>query len=145
MKILFKKISPKYFILSQLAILLFGLLFLLTLHFLVNIQYKDPPSSFSKGPVTTKPKSFTLDLTQPSDDLLTFDEQILIAGKTGPKMQILLSTQTQDVVIESRLDGTFSQSLDLKEGVNNLKVAVFDNKGDTREEERTLYYSKEKI
>lgn len=142
---MFKKIPPKYFILSQFAILLFGLLFLLALHFLVNTQYKDSPSSFSKGPVTTKPKSFTLDLTQPSDDLLTFDEQILIAGKTGPKMQILLSTQTQDVVIESKLDGTFSQSLDLKEGVNNLKVAVFDNKGDFREERRVVYYSKEKI
>lgn len=145
MKILFKKIAPKYFILSQFAILLFGFLFLLGIHFLVNIQYKDSGTPFSKGPVTAKPKSFTLDLTQPSDDSLTFSPQILVAGKTSLQMQVLISTDTQDIVIESKLDGTFSQSLDLKEGVNNLSVAVFDNKGDFREEKRVVYFSEEKI
>lgn len=145
MKVLFKKIPPKYFILSQFALLLFGLLFLLLIHFLVNIRYKYSPSYFYKGPVTTNPKSFTLDLTQPSDDLLTFDEQILVSGKTSPQMQVLISTDTYDLVIESKPDGTFSQSLDLEEGVNNLSVVVFDHKGDTREENRTIYYSKEKI
>ncbi len=144
MKFLFKKIPPKYFILSQIIIFLLSLIFLLGIHYIVNIQYKISDKPFSLGPVTSKPKSFTLNLDQ-GDDGLTYESQMLISGKTGPNMEILIFTNTDNLIIKSKIDGTFSTSLELEEGVNNIKVIVFDTMGDFREETRTVYYSEERI
>lgn len=140
-----KKISSKQFITSQILILILGLSFLFGLYYILNIQYQTPSDPFLYGPVTSKPKTFTLNLNQPTDETLSFQSQILISGKTAPNSEVLISTDTDDQVIESKSDGSFSQSLDLNEGVNNIKVVAFDKTGDTRSAERTVYYSKEKL
>ena len=145
MNILLKKIPPKYFILSQLFILILSLIFLFGIHYIVNIQYKVSDKPFAQGPVTSKPKSFTLNLTQPDENALVFDKEILLSGETGPNMEVLVSTDKDNIVIKSNTDGSFSANLTLTEGVNKIRVVVFDQTGDFREEERIIYYSKEKI
>ena len=140
-----KKLSNKHFIVSHLLILIVGLIFLGGLYYILNIQYKISSNPFSNGPVTSKPSSFTLDLAQPADEALTFQGSILLSGKTGPHLQVLISTNTDDQILESKSDGSFSITLNLDEGVNNIKVVVFDSTGDTRETERLVYYSKEKL
>lgn len=145
MKFLLKKIPPKYFFLSQFAILFFGLLSIFIIHYIVNIQYKVSNNPFSQGPLTSLPKSFTLTLDQPFDNSLVFEDNLLISGKSNPNMKVLIYSDTLDLVVKTKSDGKFSQSLDLEEGVNNIKVVVFDEEGDSREESRTVYYSKEKI
>lgn len=145
MRFLFKKIPPKHFFLSQIAILFFGLIFLFAIYYIVYIQYKVSDNSFSNGPVTSAPKSFILNLDQPADNSLVFNSELLISGKTGPSMDTLIYADTQNLVIKSKSDGSFSQSLNLEEGVNNIKVVVFDKEGDSREENRLVFYSKEKI
>lgn len=140
-----RKLSQKEFIVSHILILAAGLFFLFGLYYILNIQYGQPQKPFEAGPVTTRPKSFTLDLDQPADDTLTFSPQILVSGKTGPKLEVLISTESFDQVITSKSDGTFSQSINLEVGVNNIKVIVFDPGGDSRFAERTVYYSEEKI
>ena len=111
----------------------------------MNIQYKVSDKPFAQGPVTGKPKSFALSLTQPEENALVFDKEITLSGQTGPNMEILVSTDSNNVVIKSKTDGTFTTLLTLTEGVNNIKVVVFDQTGDFREEERVIYYSKDKI
>lgn len=145
MNILLKKIPPKYFILSQLFILIVSLAFLFGIHYIVNIQYKVSDKPFAQGPVTSKPKSFTLNIAQPDENTLVFDKEISLSGQTGPNMEVLISTNTDNMVIKSKTDGSFSTNLTLTEGVNNIKIVVFDQTGDFREAERTIYYSKEKI
>lgn len=145
MRFLFKKIPPKYFLLSQFALLFFGLLFLFYINYIINIQYKVSDKPFSQGPLTSAPKSFILTLDQPADNSLVFEDSLLISGKSGPNMEILIYSDTQDLVIKSKVDGTFSQSLSLSEGVNNIKVVAFDKEGNSREEKRTLYYSEERL
>ncbi len=140
-----KKLSVKQFILSHLIILTVGLLFLAGIYYIVNIQYQQNDKSFEKGPVTTPPKSLRLDLDQPDDDALTFQSSILISGKTAPSKEILISTDTQDLVIKSKPDGSFSTVITLDEGVNKITAVVFDATGDFRSIERSVYYSKEKI
>ncbi len=140
-----KKLSNKHFIISHLLILIIGLIFLGSLYYILNIQYKASSNPFSAGPVTSKPKSFTLTLDQPADESLTFNPSILISGKTSPLLDVLISTDKNDQVIEAKPDGTFSLTLNLDEGVNNIKVVVFDPTGDFREERRLVYYSKEKL
>lgn len=140
-----KKLSTKYFILSHLLILVIGLTFLGSLHYMVNIQYQQPKNVFLNGPVTTPPKSLRFDLDQPDQDVLIFTPSIIVSGKTSPGREILISTDTTDLVIKSELDGSFSTVLNLDEGVNRITAVVFDSTGDFRSAERTVYFSKDKI
>src|SRR3989344_1923832 len=103
-----KPISAKSFILSQLLILTAGLIFLFGLYFILNIQHQRPTGAFLNGPVTTLPKTLKLDLDHPQDDSLTFEDSILISGKTAPLKEILIYTDSQDLVIKSKGDGSFS-------------------------------------
>jgi len=141
-----QKLTAKHFILSHILILIIGLTFLGALYFILNIRYqKAGGKPFSNGPVTTSPKSFLLNLDQPDQDLLSYSSSIIVSGKTGPAKDILISTDTEDLVIQSKPDGSFSTVLNLDEGVNRITAVVFDTTGDSRSDTRTVYYSKEKI
>lgn len=140
-----KKLSAKQFVLSQVLILITGLIFLTGLYYILNIQYQKPNNLFLNGPVTTLPKSLRLDLDQPDDDSLTFQPAIIISGQTAPLANVLISTDTNDMVITSKANGSFSTVLNLDEGINKITAVVFDSTGDSRSAERTVYYSKEKI
>lgn len=105
-------------------------------------QKLDSPTN---EPITKPPASLTLELEQPDDNTLSFQSSIVVSGSTRPNSSVMITSQSQDLVIESKKDGSFSTILNLDEGVNKLKVAVFDGSGDQREVEKTIYYSKEKI
>lgn len=139
-----QKLSPKIFWLSQTVILLSGLIFLTGLYYVLNSPQNDP-SYATRGPVTTMPKSLRIDLDQPDDNLLTFSSSLVVSGNTLPNLRVLISTESQDSVVESKKDGSFSTVINLNEGINNLVVVVFDTGGETKQIERTIYYSKEKI
>lgn len=141
-----KKLSKKVFVISQASILIFGLIFLSALYYLLNIQYQ-ASTSYSKlqGPVTTPPKSLRMELENPDDDTLSFDQSIIVSGKTGPNLDVLVMTDSQDLIVKSDIAGNFSTFVKLNEGVNKITAAVFDTTGDNRSTERTVYYSKEKI
>jgi len=143
--ILNKKLPTKHFLFSQILILIIGLSLLAGLYYILNIQYQHSTDPFLNGPVTSLPKSLTLTLDQPADDSLNFDNSIIVSGKTAPVKQVLIFTDTQNVTIESKKDGSFSTVLNLDEGVNNISVAVFDATGDSRSSSRTVFYSKEKL
>ncbi len=140
-----KKLSPKAFSLSFFLVFTVALFLLLGLHYTLNVQYQKRISQFSYGPVTTSPKSLRLDLQQPDDNSLVAQGSTVVSGKTGPSLDILISTGTSDLVTRSKSDGSFSTVLNLDEGVNIISVVVFDSTGDSRSDSRTVYYSKEKI
>ena len=143
--ILTKKLSTKQFIISHLLILLISLIFLGGLYYNLNIQNQTSSNRFLAGPVTTLPRVIKLDLDEPEDNILTFDDQILISGKTSPLTEVLISTETNDLVIKSKIDGSFSTTLDLDEGVNTITAVVFDAKGEQKSISRMVFFSKEKI
>lgn len=128
----------------HLLIFVFGLAAAAWLYYVFNIQYK-PATPFFNGPLTSLPKTLTLDLDQLADDSLTFKDSILISGQTSPQKEVLIFTDSQDMVIKSKNDGYFSQVLDLDTGVNRITVVVFDDKGNSKSQERTVYYSEEKL
>lgn len=143
---MYKKLSNKIFVFFSILTFISGLFFIGALYFIINIQYQTP-TRYSKlaGPVTSPPKSLRIDLERPDDDTLSFDQSIIISGKTGPNLDVLITTDTKSLVIKSKPDGNFSLILDLDEGVNKITAAVFDATGDSRSEQRTVYYSKDKI
>lgn len=140
-----KNLSQGLFILSVIAILVLGLVFTGVLYYILNIEHQKPKKFFSNGPVTTQPKSLILNVDQPDQDYLSYSSQVTISGTTGPSKEILISTDTDDFVTKSKDNGTFSTVLNLDEGLNRIKIVVFDSSGDNRSEERIIYYSKEKI
>lgn len=140
-----KKLSTKQFLLSHFLILLVGLTFLAGLYYILNVQYQKSSNPFLNGPVTTPPKTLRLDLDHPDDDSLTFQPSIIVSGQTSPLKEVLIFTNSQDLVITSKRDGSFSTILNLDEGVNRITAAVFDSTGDSRSVGRSVYYSKEKL
>lgn len=122
-----------------------GLIFLLGLYYILNIQYQKPTKPFLNGPVTSIPKTLKLDVDQPADDSLTFQNSIVVSGQTSPLKEVLIFSETQNLVIKSASNGSFSTVFNLQEGINNITVAVFDTDGDEKSIERTVYFSKEKI
>lgn len=140
-----KKLSKKQFFISQLLILIASLFFLAGLHYILNIQDQPAKTLFESGPVTTLPKSLRLDLDQPDQDSLTFSGSAIVSGQTAPSKEILISTDSEDLVIKSKANGSFSTVIKLNEGVNMITASVFDVDGDSRFVQRTVYYSKEKI
>lgn len=96
-------------------------------------------------PVTSEPVSLTLNLSSPEDNLLTFDTDLLIQGKTAPEVKVIISSEEEDEVLESSSKGDFSTTIKLSEGLNNLLVTTFDASGNSKSEERTIFYSKEKL
>lgn len=140
-----RKLPAKHFIIAILIILLLGLVFLGGIYFIVNIEYQKPQTTFSNGPVTTKPRSLLLDLDQPEDNSLVFSDSIVVSGKTASIAEVLIYTDTNDLVVKSKPDGSFSTELDSDEGENNITVAIFDQTGQSKSLKRSVYYSKEKI
>lgn len=140
-----KKLTTKQFIISQLLLLLFGLIILGGIYYILNIRYYKDNKPFLNGPLTSAPKSLRLDLDQPDDDSLVFSASIIVSGQTGPIKEVLISTDSQDLVIKSKPDGSFSTVINLDEGENTVTAVVFDSDGDSRSLERTVYYSKEKL
>lgn len=140
-----KKLTSLQFFLSQVIVLLIGLIIAGGIHYILNVQYRQSTRPFQSGPVTTTPKSLLLNLDQPEDNSLSFQSSILISGKTAPLKEILISKDSRDQVIESKADGSFSGEIELIEGANRITVVVFDANGDSRSAERTVYFSKERI
>ena len=141
-----KKLSVKQFLISQILLLIIGLIILSGIYYILNVQYPTGLNNpFSNGPVTTKPKSFLLTLDEPVDNTLVFAPSILVSGKTSSAKEVLIFTDSKNMVIKSKSDGSFSTDLDLDEGENLITVVVFDDNGETKSIERTIYYSKEKI
>lgn len=140
-----KNLSTQSFVLSHILILVLGLIFLGGLYYILHIQYQKITTPFSNGPVTTIPKSLRLDLEQPEDHTLAFEPSILISGKTGPGLEVLIFTDADNWIVKSKPDGSFSTVINLTEGVNRVVATVFDNLGDSRSSQKTIYYSKEEI
>lgn len=140
-----RKLSTKSFVISQIVILFISLVFLGTLHYVVNMQYVKSNKYSLRGPVTTAPVLLTLEIINPDDNLLAFDSPYLITGKASPKAVVLISSKTADEAVLAKTDGTFSISFPLVEGPNKIIITAFNQKGDERSVERLVYFSKEKI
>lgn len=117
-----------------------------TLYFLTYYQPSQNQALINSYPVTSEPVSLTLSLSSPDNNQLVFDPNLLIQGNTTPPgSTVILSLNDDNQAIETNSRGNFSATVKLQEGINTLSVAVFDNSGNNKREERVVYYSTEKI
>ena len=140
-----KVLSTKTFIISHLALLVLSLIFLGGFYYILNAdQFNNTPIK-DYLPVTTKPVSFNLDITNPDDELLVFDKSLVISGKTSPRASIIISFADQNSGLQADGNGEFSKVVVLNKGANEILIAAFDSSGNTKTVSRTIYYSEEKL
>lgn len=142
---LFEPISNKSFIISQIVILSVGLIFAGLMYFFLQ-KPLDKHNDFANYiPVTTEPISFSLDLTAPNNNLVVFNDQVLINGTSSPNTTIMISTDDTDQALTANTKGEFSQTISLNPGLNTILINAFDNNGNNKAEIRNVYYSEEKL
>lgn len=96
-------------------------------------------------PVTTEPISFNLEISNPEDEILVFEDSLVISGTTSPLSTILISVNDEDFGLEASSKSQFSTVVSLQNGLNRLQVTAIDQEGNTKTDQRTVYYSEEKI
>ncbi len=139
-----RKLTNWQFTLAMLGIFLTDLGAIFALYFYINQNPLQNQPNLGR-PVTREPVSLTLNLDSLDDNLLVFDENLLASGKTSAGSILILSLNGDDQVLDISSSGNFSSTLKLQEGVNKLTVSGFDLLGNNKNENRTIFYSKEKI
>lgn len=151
-----KKLSQRSFYLSQLTLLLTSIALIITFYFFLNDWKFVCPTNFNficsaqknlKNylPVSKKPVSFKLDINNPEDELLVFEKSLVVSGQTSPFASVIISTPTQDLGIEANIEGEFSKIINLDLGLNEILITSIDEQGNNKTENRTVYFSEEKI
>lgn len=141
---MFRPLPGKVFFLFMLFITscaIFGIIYL-------NNLFNAKASFLKVGallPLTTTPSSISLNLSSPSNNSLVFEADLLIDGQTSPNATVLITTEDSDKIIEANNKGYFSFTAKLSDGINQFQIIAFDNYGNTKQEARSVYYSKEKI
>lgn len=138
-----KVLSTKAFIISQILILLISLIFLGGLYFVLYWDRFVPESLQSYIPVTTKPVSFSLEVTTPDDEVYVTEKDLLITGRTLPYSTIVISNADNNLGLVADSRGEFSKVVELSEGLNEIIVGGFDEKGNSDTATRTVYFSPE--
>ncbi len=140
------KILPTpVFVISMILILLTGVGVLLGIKYLSDEDNFNQLITNAYQPVTSKPTSLILNLSAPDDNKLVFKPELLIEGSSAQNSVVLLSTNNSDEVLKLSNNGSFSHTLMLDEGVNQITINTFDSAGNSKTETRTVYYSKEEI
>lgn len=103
------------------------------------------PKTTTSSPAPNKGEEVISNLivTQPEDNELVKTEKITVAGKTTPKLTVVITTPVDEVVVEADQSGNFSADVKLESGANTILVTTVDEGGQTQEQELTVTYSTE--
>lgn len=91
-------------------------------------------------PVTN---STYLNITSPTDESLTDKKTITVSGKTTPNATIVITTNSDQEIVEPSGQGDFSTTMTLASGANLIRITVFGSDGQTTFAQRTVTYSTE--
>jgi len=137
-------LSTKIFIISHIAILLSGLFFFGGLYYILY-QEKFQTVPVEYNPVTKEPVSLFLEVSSPEDEVLVYEDNIIISGTTGSDATVIISSQDHDIGLQASKDGEFNKVFQLSPGANIIEITVFDSEGSSKTVTRSAYYSDEKI
>ena len=93
------------------------------------------------NPVSREPTSFDLEINSPDDNSLVFDSSVVISGKTSPDSAVLISNEDDNSAVQSDNEGNFAKVINLTPGANPITITAYDNQGDIKQIQRSIYYS----
>lgn len=149
----FQTLSTKQFFGAMSTVLILSLVYIGLLFYLLGPEILNGVSflllnrkgDLYQSPLTSTPSSFILEVNNPEDNSLVFDNSIIVTGKASPNSNILISSNDYDHGLEIGNNGQFSQVFTLTPGLNIINVSIFDESGNSKSLRRTVYYSTEKL
>lgn len=82
-------------------------------------------------------------LSEPEDNLVIAEDTVTVAGSFRAGATVAILYNLGEKIIEVGADGTFSESVELEAGANEITVVGFDENGESVEKTLTAVYSTE--
>ncbi|KKR30830.1 hypothetical protein A2715_01875 [Candidatus Woesebacteria bacterium RIFCSPHIGHO2_01_FULL_39_32] len=101
------------------------------------------PSLLQKQSPTEVPSEFKITLSQPEQNDVISESPVTVAGITKPASTIVILGETEDYVLETDNQGSFSQEVELTSGVNQILIAAYDAASENTQSKLTIVYSSE--
>ena len=139
-----KNLKWRYILFGILALILVGVVFLLK-PLIESVIHPQPSLEQTYSPVSEEPKSMSLEINNPDDELLVFDKTLVVSGQTTPSSTIIIDNGKSDWTVQANNQGNFSQVIDLNAGINEVNIFAFDPQGNNKADSRTIYYSEQQI
>jgi hypothetical protein len=137
-------LSTKTFIISHLTILIMALIYFAGLYYILYPE-RFKPAVIEYNAVTKEPVSLFLEITNPEDDIMVTDPNLIISGKTSPNASIIISNGENDAGLQSDKNGEFSKVFSLNPGANIIEIDTYDTDGNSKTVIKEVYYSKEEL
>ncbi len=130
-------------LLGALAVSILGSLYLSKPAIESLLKKADTAQNYS--PVSREIKSMNLEINNPEDELFSLDKTIVVSGKSSPKAWVVIANGDNFVGLQAGDGGEFSTVLNLQSGINQIQIFAFDSKGNSKKQQRMVYFSEEKI
>ena len=82
-------------------------------------------------------------VSEPEDNLVIAEDAVTVAGSFRAGATLAVLYNLGEKIIEVGADGTFSESIKLEAGANEITVVGFDENGESVEKTLTVVYSTE--
>ena len=106
-----------------------------------------PPSKLKTiaivSPAPTTQPSIFLTIDNPKDEEVTDKKIITVSGKTTPDATVILSSQIADNVINPSSTGSFSTTVTITDGENEIQITAIAPNGEETTLKQTITYSTE--
>lgn len=140
---------PKEAIIAIVIGFLFGLLITFGIYTANrSLKEKERPVASPQlvsSPISSPIPEAELQIDSPENESLVDEEEITIRGRTEPEAIIAIFTETNEHLLTASREGTFSASIRLVKGVNNIKITAVDKLDQEAEQDLTIVYSTVKI
>ncbi|MDP3987714.1 MAG: hypothetical protein Q8P80_01060 [Candidatus Levybacteria bacterium] len=109
---------------------------------------KTIPASKSKtvtiaAPTPTPKLSIFLSVDKPKDEDVVDSKTISVSGKTTGQAAVIVSTQSQDQVLTPASNGSFSTTITIEDGQNQVEITAIAPNGEETRITRTITFSTE--
>ena len=82
---------------------------------------------------------------EPEDESLTSKRTLVLKGTTNPENVVIVSTNLEDVEVKPTQEGTFSVTVDIDAGANEVITRAIAANGDSVQDIKTVTYSTEEF
>jgi hypothetical protein len=122
--------------------ILFGLIIAFGVWRINSSMSKPNPSVPETTPSSQAPETeFKITLNTPENNNVVTSSPVTVSGITKPLSWMVVSGETGDYILQSDEKGIFAQDVDLKAGVNQIRVTAFDPAGSQSFQKVLIVYS----
>lgn len=105
----------------------------------------DKQSSSTNKNSQKENNSLYVRVSEPIDESLTAKRTLVLKGTTNPGNLIIVSTNLEDIEAKPTSEGTFSVSIDIDAGANEVITRAIAPNGDSAKDIKTITYSTEEF